>query len=145
MELDEAEREGVEPFEVDTAKLLFSMEGRGRLIWRNRHKHNAQVTQPQLSRKLRPIPWICRLRNWRMCRGSIEAVRQAASVQPSTCISYQLHICYVCSFRTPRLYVACHTYWRKGLCTVHGSSCYWLSNVLWLFKISWPLSNWLVR
>ena len=79
MELDEAEREGLEPFGVDTAKQLFSIEGRGRLIQRNRRKHNAQVTQQQLSRKHRPIPWICQLRNRRMSRGqmtaSIEAVR----------------------------------------------------------------------
>ena len=63
VELDEAEREGVEPFGVDTTEKLFSMEGRGRLIQRNRHKHNSQVTQQQLSRKLRPIPWICPLQN----------------------------------------------------------------------------------
>ena len=47
MELDEAETEEVEPFGVDTAKQLFSMEGRGRLIWRNRRKNNAQVSQQQ--------------------------------------------------------------------------------------------------
>ena len=45
MELHEAEREGVEPFGVDTAKQLFSMKGRGRLIQRNRRKHNARVTR----------------------------------------------------------------------------------------------------
>ena len=56
VELDEAKRDGVEPFGMDTAKQLISMEGRGHLIRRDRRKHNAQVTQQQLSKKFNQSP-----------------------------------------------------------------------------------------
>ena len=110
MELDEAEREGVEPFGADTGKQLFSMEGRGCLIWRNRHKHNAQVNRSNSVENLdESLAYVGYRTDGRPeDDDSTEAVRQAASVQPSTCICYQLHVTYVCLFRTPLLYVACH-------------------------------------
>ena len=49
--------------------------------------------------------------------------------------------CYVWLFRTLLLHATAH--WRKGLCTVHDLCCYWLSYVLWLFKISclWHINS----
>ena len=114
----EAEKEGVEPFELEFAKELFSMGGRGHHIQRERHKtmpkepsSNSAGNSYQSSGSVGywiegpPEDW-WQLRSETGCQCATKYMH----LFPNACFSLhsQLHCCTLHAT----------TYWCKGLCTV---------------------------
>ena len=94
-ELDEAEKEGNNPFGVEFAKELYIQLGRERLQNSEGETQTPCPSNPGAAHQKTHTNQLdllaTELKDLQRTDDSIEAVRQAASVQPSTCICVQLH------------------------------------------------------